>query len=200
MTDPILLSVTLKLKVKEGGACLWHSKNPLASQTSAASRWRSTQPRTELRKSVVGYSLLPFLGPRTTVLPKLCTAALFKSDMMLHWVRPILSHMGKARYYFTIWCDETLTNSDEHLFLGVQHLKKGVLSFLRRSTVQRTLFWAVYKAEYKAPLAECFSANTVELGVGLREHHTHLQQLLIPEKLRVFVKDLKEYREELSAE
>lgn len=143
---------------------------------------------------------MPFLGPRITVLPKLCTAVLLKSDMMLHRARPILNHMGKARYYFTIWCDETLTNSDEHLFLGVQHLKEGVLSFLRRSAMQRTLSRAVDEAEYKAPLAECFSADAVELKVSLHEHHTHLQQLLIPEKLRVFVKDLKEYREDLCAE
>ncbi|GET91016.1 hypothetical protein, unknown function [Leishmania tarentolae] len=196
--DLVSRSVTLKLQVNEGGAFPWHYDNPgkpnkrrLTMAVYLTEEW-TPEMGGELQ-------LIPFLGPCITIPPKFCTTVLFKSDMMLHRVRPMLGLMRKMRYCFTIWFDGALTNSDDDVFLKAQHLDEGAIPFLRRSAVQRTLSRAVYEAEYEESLRECFGTDSAALEVSLREHHAHLRQLLNHGKLCAFLTVLKEYREDLRA-
>ncbi|KAG5471258.1 hypothetical protein LSCM1_01331 [Leishmania martiniquensis] len=192
-------SVTLKLQMNEGGAFPWHYDNPgkpnkrrLTMAVYLTEGW-TPDSGGELQ-------LMPFLRPCITVPPKLCTIVFFKSDMILHRVRPVSRCTGTSRYCFTIWFDGALTNSDEDLCLKVQHLNEGAIPFLRRSAVQRTLSRAVYEAEYEESLTDCFGADTAALEASLQEHRAHLRQLLKHEKLRAFLEVLRAHRGDLRTE
>ncbi|KAG5496866.1 hypothetical protein GH5_01372 [Leishmania sp. Ghana 2012 LV757] len=144
--------------------------------------------------------LMPFLGPCTSVPPKLCTLAFLKPDVILHRGRPVFSHRRKARYCFTMWFDGRLTSSDDDLFLKAQHLYKGAVPFLRRSAVQRILSRAVCEAGHAESLADCFGADTAAFPVSPQEHHAPLRPLFKHEKLRAFLTVLAERRGGLGSE
>ncbi|KAG5497503.1 hypothetical protein JKF63_03767 [Porcisia hertigi] len=192
-------SVTLKLQMNEGGAFPWHYDNP-----GRPNKRRLTMAvyLTEDWTPDVGgeLQLMPFLGPCITVPPKLCTIALFKSDMVLHRVRLFVKNVHTTRYGFTVWFDGALTNGDDDVVLKAQHLSESAIPFLRRSALQRTLSRAVYETEYEESLVDCFGADTMALEVSLREHHAHLQALLKHPKIGAFVSVLKEYREDICAD
>lgn len=186
-------SVTLKLQMNEGGAFPWHYDNP-----GSPNRRRLTMAvyLTEQWSSEVGgeLQLMPFLGPCISVAPQLATVVLFRSDLVLHRVRPFAQGCKKVRYCFTIWFDGTATNSHDDLLLRVNHLQETSIPFLKRSPVQRVLSRAVYEEAYRASLEDCFGRDTVSAKVSLREHQAHLTQLLQNSKVRDFVEVLREYR------
>lgn len=189
-------SVTLKLQMNEGGAFPWHYDNP--GKPNKRRLTMAVYLTEDWTPAMAGeLQLMSFLGPCVTVPPKFCTVAFFKSDAMLHRVRPLVSAVGKPRYCFTIWFDGALTNTDDDLFLKVHHLEEDAIPFLRRSAVQRTLSRAVYTKEYEQSLADCFGEDTAALKMSLREHHAYLLPLLKSEKVRRFLEVLREYREDL---
>lgn len=196
-------SITLKLQMNDGGAFPWHYDNPARPNkrrlTMAFYLTEDWQPQYggELQ-------LMPFLGECLTVPPRFNTVALFRSDMTLHRVRPIVTPASAAegitRYCFTVWFDGFATNTDEDQFLKVSHLQESAIPFLRRSPLQRTLSRAVYAAEYRAALMDCFGSDTPAFHISLQEHNAHVRQLLSNEQAKRFVELLQDYREDRRAE
>lgn len=137
--------------------------------------------------------LQPFLKQRVTVPPTKCTVALFRSDSMLHAVRPIQKG-SHTRYCFTIWFDGTSTNLDEDVNLKEKHLQLSALPFLQRSPLQRVLSRCVYDEEYRESLNDCFGIGSRDARVSLALHEAHVKQLLSNPKLASFVAELREHK------
>lgn len=143
---------------------------------------------------------MPFLGECVTVPPRFNTVVLFRSDTVLHRARPVVKPAGEdkskfTRHCFPVWFDGFATNSDEDRLLKVTHLRESMIPFLRRSPLQRALSRAVYDAEYRAALEDCFCSGTPILRMSLHEHGAHVKQLVSSEQVRGFVGLLQLYRQ-----
>eukprot|EP00747_Dinoflagellata_sp_TGD_P074612 gnl/TRDRNA2_/TRDRNA2_158386_c0_seq2.p1 gnl/TRDRNA2_/TRDRNA2_158386_c0~~gnl/TRDRNA2_/TRDRNA2_158386_c0_seq2.p1 ORF type:complete len:128 (+),score=20.44 gnl/TRDRNA2_/TRDRNA2_158386_c0_seq2:145-528(+) len=119
-------------------------------------------------------------------------AVLFRSDRVLHSVRPAASE----RFCFTIWLDGTSTNSDADCNLKAKHLSRDPesIAHLCRSPVQRALSRAVYAEEYEESLRACMQDSTGGAEM-LAEHRAHVKQNLAHPQLGPFVEHLRSQRE-----
>lgn len=188
-------AVTLKLQMNEGGAFPWHYDNP-----GLPNKRRLTMAVYLTEDWVEGMGgelqLMPFLGKCLSVKPKLNTIVLFRSDLILHRVAPLMPTAdGRRRYCFTVWFDGLNTNASEDLLLTTNHLHETAIPLLKHSPIQRTLSRAVYSEEYKAALMDCFGEESAGNEVSLKEHNAHVLQLQNNPKVRPFLLLLREYRD-----
>jgi len=141
--------------------------------------------------------LSPFLQPEVVVPPLMGRAVLFRSDLMLHRVRPA----ARERFCFTIWLDGKAVNKDEDCNLLAKHLStdgKAVACF-SRSPVQRAVSRSVYAEEYEQSLRDCMH-GTHGMSDMLEEHWKHVQAQLVHPKLAPFIAALRALKhEKLSA-
>lgn len=192
-------ATTLKLQMNEGGAFPWHYDNPgrpnkrrLTLAVYLTEGWEEGHGG-ELQ-------LMPFLRPVVTVPPRYCTVALFRSDLVLHRVRPQVGGARRTRYCFTVWFDGATTNTDADLYLKAAHLQEAAIPFLMQSPVQRTLSRAVYDEAYRQALADCFGAESVACRISFLQHQSHIQQLLANPKVVAFLDVLRTRIEENTAD
>lgn len=135
--------------------------------------------------------LHPFLQPEVVIAPLLGRAVLFRSDVLLHSVRPAMA----ARFCFTIWLDSTTTNRDEECNLTAKALKVDAdnVEFLMHSPLQRSISRAVYAEEYGDSLLACMS-GTPGCTEMLEGHQQHVAQQLSHTQLRPFLQHLRELK------
>merc|ERR1712224_649569 len=97
--------------------------------------------------------LQPFLGKELKIAPVMDRAVLFRSDRMLHWVRPAVAE----RFCFSIWLESPSTNGNDECGLKAKHLStdEGNVSFLCCSPLQRAVSRAVYAEKYESSLFQC---------------------------------------------
>jgi Rps23 Pro-64 3,4-dihydroxylase Tpa1-like proline 4-hydroxylase len=132
--------------------------------------------------------LLPFLSQPITIAPKMNTAVLFRSDLLLHRVNPSMS----GRYCITIWCDGTNVNSNEDILLTKDKLQFSsydhAAEFFQKSPLQRVLSRAVYSTEYATSLEQCVKGTRGHVPM-MRQHEAGV--LSIESKLRPLVEELR---------
>lgn len=186
-------SITLKLQMNKGGAFPWHYDNP-----ARPNRRRLTMAvyLTEDWTEEVGGELLlmPFLSAAVTVPPRSNCVAFFRSDMTLHRTLPVKELSGITRYCFTVWFDGMVTNSDDDLFLRASHLHEESVHLLKRSPLQRSVARAVYEAEFRQSIIDCFGEGTEACKLALAEHDLRSRQLLQNPALAQFIQLLQLYR------
>lgn len=135
--------------------------------------------------------LHPFLQAEVVIAPLLGRAIFFKSDLLLHSVRPAMAE----RYCFTIWLDSTATNHSEDCNLTVKALQAAPenVEFFKRSPLQRAVSRAVYAEEYEESLLACMSGTT-----GCREmlegHQKHVASQLDHSQLKPFLEYLRDFK------
>ena len=141
--------------------------------------------------------LHPFLQPEVVIAPLLGRAVLFRSDLLLHSVRPAMA----ARFCFTIWLDSTTTNRNEECNLTAKALKIDVdnVEFLKHSPLQRAISRAVYAEEYEDSLLACMS-GTPGCTEMLEGHQQHVAQQLSHTQLGPFLQHLRELKRLKSAD
>lgn len=192
-TDDSKRNTTVKLQMNCGGSFPWHYDNP--SKPNKRRLTMAVYLTPDWEEGCGGeLLLLPFLKPMIEVRPKMCTVALFRSDSMLHAVRPIDPSRNVTRYCFTVWFDGMCTNSDDDLNLKAKHLKLDALAELQRSPVQRVLSRCVYDEEYREGLVACFGVGTKDTALSLALHDAHLKPLLANAAVMSFVEKLKELK------
>lgn len=137
--------------------------------------------------------LQPFLQPAVVVPPLLDRAVLFRSDRILHRVRPAVAE----RYCFTIWLDSDATNADADCNLTARHLstERMAVEQFCRSPVQRAVSRAVYAEEFEASLRACMRG---EVGCAelLEEHAAAVAKAQAHPQLGPFVEHLRSARRE----
>ncbi|CAK9015200.1 unnamed protein product [Durusdinium trenchii] len=133
--------------------------------------------------------LHPFLEPDIIIAPLMRRAVFFRSDLILHSVRP----SSAERFCFTLWLDGP-TNSREDVNLTAKLLRSELetVDFLKRSPVQRSVSRAVNSELYEESLLACMSGmpGCDEMLQGHRQHVT--QQLAHPQ-LGPFVEFLRSF-------
>ncbi|CAK0853597.1 unnamed protein product [Prorocentrum cordatum] len=139
--------------------------------------------------------LRPFLRPAVLVPPLMGRAALFRSDRVLHRVRP----SSAERLCFTVWVDGEAVNGSGDCGLTARHLaaEPGALEAFARSPVQRAVSRAVYAEEYEASLRECMERRPGELEEMLQEHRRHVAQQRAHAQLGPFLGRLGALRAQL---
>lgn len=183
---------TVKLQMNTGGSFPWHYDNPgvpnkrrLTMAVYLTEGWEAANGGEVL--------LLPFLRPEVAVPPAFVTIVLFRSDTVLHAVRPfVASSTCPVRHCFTVWFDGTATNTDDVVNLRAKHLTVESIPMLQSTPLQRVLSRAVYDEEYRERLAECFGGPTTrDAKIALAMHDAHLKPLLSNDSVAAFVKLLR---------
>ena len=135
--------------------------------------------------------LHPFLDSQVIIAPLMGRAVFFKSDLVLHSVRPAISE----RLCFTIWVDSSITNHDSDCNLTAQLVKAQpeTVSLLRRSPVQRAVSRAVYAEEYEDSLVACMmgGAGSEEMLAGHRGHVAQQARHPLLGPFVTYLRDLK---------
>ena len=128
--------------------------------------------------------LMPFLMPQVVIQPLMRRAVFFRSDLVLHSVRPA----SAERFCFTIWFDSASTNrsSDCNLTAKLLREEPEVVQVLQKTAVQRAVSRAVYAEEYEDSLAACMSraAGHDEM---LQAHQQHVRQQMEHPQLGPFI-------------
>lgn len=103
--------------------------------------------------------LIPFLEDQLTIPPLADRLLIFRSDTMLHLVKPSL----RERFALTWWLDGEGTNTSDDLQLRLTQSDMADLrswaKSLRNDPVQRLLSRAVYDEEYEASLVACMQGS-----------------------------------------
>ena len=133
--------------------------------------------------------LHPFLDSRIVIAPLMGRAVFFRSDLILHSVRPSTAE----RFCFTIWFDG-LTNRREDLGLTAKMLRSDLesLEFMKQSPVQRAISRAVNSELYEETLLACMS-GTAGCQEMLESHRQHVAHQLGHPQLGPFVEFLKSF-------
>ena len=128
--------------------------------------------------------LMPFLMPEIVIAPLMCRAVFFRSDLVLHSVRPAFAD----RFCFTIWFDGASTNRSCDCNLTTKLLKteSETVRVLQQSAVQRAVSRAVYAQEYEDSLAACMS-GTAGHDEMLQAHRQHVAQQMKHPQLGPFI-------------
>ncbi|KAG5177957.1 2OG-Fe(II) oxygenase superfamily-domain-containing protein [Tribonema minus] len=194
-------TVKLQHNTGSGGCFPWHYDNPGRPNkrrlTCLLYLNRGWQPGDggEL-------TLLPFLGLAQEVAPLFDRLVVFRSDLVLHRVRPARA----PRYALTVWLDgaDGCVNGDRDVAL---HFSKadlgpggdwlGLCDRLKASPVQRVLSRGVYQEEYQASLAECMGGAEGE-GEMLAAHMAQVRAMDASAPLRHLVQRLRATRELLA--
>lgn len=192
LRDPVRSHVTVKLQVNEGGAFPWHYDNPappnrrkLTCAVYLNPDWTDT--------SGGALVLCPFLGKPIPIVPAFNRVVLFRSDLIVHSVQPVVkrAEAPRRRVCFTIWFDSDHVNADEEVNLRARHLTEAFIPELCRSPLQRSVARAVYDEEYRASLLDCFAAESRDAAIALRFHEAHVAALLRNEAAGRFVQTLR---------
>ena len=135
--------------------------------------------------------LMPFLMPQVVIAPLMRRAVFFRSDTVLHAVRPATAD----RLCFTIWFDGASTNRDCDCNLTTRLLRAEVeaASVLKQSPVQRAVSRAVYAQEYEDSLVACMS-DTPGQEEMLQAHRQHVDQQMKHPQLGPFLVFLRELK------
>ncbi|OLP94192.1 Inosine-5'-monophosphate dehydrogenase [Symbiodinium microadriaticum] len=134
--------------------------------------------------------LMPFLMPQVVIAPVMNRAVFFRSDMVLHAVRPA----SAERLCFTIWFDGA-TNDDCDCNLTVKLLRTELdaARVLKQSPVQRAVSRAVYAQEYEDTLVACMSGTAGQAEM-LHAHRQHVAQQMKHPQLGPFIQFLRSLR------
>lgn len=137
--------------------------------------------------------LRPFLRPEVVIPPLLDRAVLFRSDRILHRVRPATV----PRYCFTIWLDSDAMNADADCNLTARHLstEQTAVKHFSQSPVQRAVSRAVYAEEFEASL-RCCMQGAVGCAELLEEHTVAVAKARAHPQLGPFVEHLRCVRRE----
>ncbi|CAE7534750.1 Egln3 [Symbiodinium sp. CCMP2456] len=134
--------------------------------------------------------LMPFLMPQVVIAPVMNRAVFFRSDRVLHAVRPA----SAERLCFTIWFDGvTNDNLDCNLTLKLLRAQLDAARVLRQLPVQRAVSRAVYAQEYEDMLVACMSGAAGQAEM-LHAHRQHVAQQMNDPKLAAFIQFLRSLR------
>ncbi|CAE8630665.1 unnamed protein product [Polarella glacialis] len=122
--------------------------------------------------------LHPFLRKEVVVAPAMGRAALFRSDRILHSVRPAVAE----RFCFTIWLDSSDINRDSDCNLTAKHLSTDPLSVASLMQSPASLIACMEGAE-----------GCEEM---LQEHRQHVQSQQTHPQLGPFIKHLRHLKSE----
>ena len=140
--------------------------------------------------------LAPFLKRGVAVAPTRNRVAFFRSDRVLHWVRPWTG--AKPRYCCSFWFDGACVNSRDETVLTKDVLRfsswDACAEFFSKSPLQRTISRAVYASTYEATLAACVDDGDA-LAKMTEGHERHVAA--IEGQLRPMVAELRRRAGEL---
>lgn len=136
-------------------------------------------------------TLQPFLGEEVVIPPLMGRAVLFRSDRILHRVRPSVAE----RFCYTIWLDSATINGDADCNLTARHLVNSPdnIRSICQSPVQRALSRAVYAEAYEASLQDCMSGEAGCEAV-VAEHRAHVERQCCHPQLGPFIEHLRSLR------
>lgn len=195
-TGPAAKSLKLQHNAGSGGCFPWHYDNAGRPSRRVVSCVVYLNP--EWREGDGGELVLsPFLQQEVVVPPIMGRAALFRSDLVLHRVRPA----AVERFCFTIWLDSSTVNSDADCNLTARHLstEPAVIEQLCRSPVQRAVSRAVYAKEYEESLRECLDGAPGSAQV-LEEHRAHVASQCAHPQLGPFIQALRAMKPAMAGE
>lgn len=190
-----LKAKTVKLQRNGGGAFPCHYDN--AGRPSRRSITCLVYLNPDWEEGHGGELVLhPFLQPKVVISPLMGRAVFFRSDLLLHSVRPAAAE----RFCFTIWFDGA-TNGAEDVSLTAKWLQTDPesIQLLKHSPVQRALSRAVYAEEYEASLLDCMlgAPGCDELLEG---HKEHVARQLQHVQLKPFIDFLRGLKADFSSE
>jgi hypothetical protein len=211
-------NITLKLQANCGGAFPWHYDNPgPPNKRKLTLAVYLTEGWTDGCGGEI--ELWPFLTQSPlSIAPALGTVVLFRSDLILHRVRPwtrkncqgqgtsgstngtATEGLPNTRFCFTIWFDSGKVNADDEVNLRAKNLVESFIPTLLKSPVQRSLSRAVYDEEYRTALADCFGDGTTDYKVSIAIHEAHLKPLLQSAQVRQFIELLRQKKTDLLSE
>ena len=201
--------ITLKIQRNQGGGGCFphHYDNPGPPNRRAVTALFYLNP--EWADGDGGeLELQPLFGPPVSLAPLMGRLVLFRSDVILHRVRPSRA----VRHCFTVWVDGSKVNGPDDVNLKAKHLEMrdsplAAATLFRQSPLQRVISRALYAEEYEDSLRACMAEPA---GVGemeqraakamLAEHSARVKALRDNPQLASFIDKLRAFKRSPEAE